>query len=153
MAESIDLEKVEKTLKNLIETLRDGQEGFSELGHRLTDPQAKHFFMEETTVRANFAGELENELHHLGVKDVKVGTSATSKVHRVWAELKNKLGGGDHALLDTAEQGEDTTKKAYAEAFEEHLPANIRELLQRQEGHILQVHDRVKALRDRSKAA
>jgi uncharacterized protein (TIGR02284 family) len=153
MAESIDLEKVDKTLKNLIETLRDGQEGFSELGHRLSDPQAKHFFMEETTVRANFAGELENELHHLGVKDVKVGTSATSKVHRVWAELKNKLGGGDHALLDTAEQGEDTTKKAYAEALKEHLPANIRELLQRQEAQILQVHDRVKALRDRSKAA
>ncbi len=153
MAENIDPEKVEKTLKDLIETLRDGHEGFTDLGHRLTDPQAKRYFLEETQVRSNFAGELENELHHLGVKDVKVGTSTSSKMHRVWGELKNKMGGGDHALLETAEQGEDTAKKAYAEALEEHLPGNVRELLARQQSHILQSHDRVKALRDSSKAA
>jgi uncharacterized protein (TIGR02284 family) len=153
MAENIDLKKVESTLKDLIETLRDGHEGFTGLGSRLKDAQARRFFMEETQVRANFAAELENVLHRLGVKDVKVSTSTTSKVHRFWAELKEKLGGGDHTLLETAEQGEDTAKKAYADALKEHLPNDVRELLVRQQAHIAQSHDRVKMMRDSSKAA
>ena len=148
MPEHISTDKVESTIKELIETLRDGHQGFTELGHGLKDNEAKRFFMEETQVRAEYAAELENELHRMGVKDVKVGTSMSSKAHRVWAELKNKVGGGDHALLDTAEQGEDTAKKAYEDALKQELPAPLRELLQRQQAHVQMSHDRVKALRD-----
>jgi uncharacterized protein (TIGR02284 family) len=148
MAEHIDLEKVKKTLDNLIETLRDGHEGFTELGERLKDPTARRFFLEELQVRSNFAGELENELHRLGVKDVHVSTSVSSKAHRGWGELKAKLGGGDYALLDTAEQGEDAAKKSYAEALEQDLPVPVRELVAGQQAHILKAHDRVKSLRD-----
>jgi uncharacterized protein (TIGR02284 family) len=104
--------------------------------------------MKETQARANFAGELENELHRLGVKDVKQSGMISGKVHRAWGELKANLGGGDHALLATAEQGEDAAKKAYAEALEEHLPADVRDLLTTQQAHIQASHDHVKALRD-----
>lgn len=148
MAEHVTNEKVESTLKELIETLRDGHQGFTELGHRLQDNTAKRFFLEETQVRAQYAAELENELHRLGVKDVKVGTSATSKVHRVWAELKSKMGGGDHALLDTAEQGEDVAKKAYADALKVELPTPLRQVLTTQQEHVQMSHDKVKAMRD-----
>jgi uncharacterized protein (TIGR02284 family) len=151
MAEHIVLDKVESTLKDLIETLRDGHEGFIELGQRIQDPTVRRYFMEETQTRAEYAAELENELHRMGVKDVKVGTSASSKAHRFWGELKAKLGGGDHALLDTAEQGEDVAKKAYADALKVELPVPIREMLVRQQEHILAVHDRVKAMRDSTK--
>jgi uncharacterized protein (TIGR02284 family) len=151
MAEHIVLDKVESTLRDLIETLRDGHEGFIELGQRIQDPTARRYFMEETQTRAEYAAELENELHRMGVKDVKVGTSASSKAHRFWGELKAKLGGGDHALLDTAEQGEDVAKKAYADALKVELPAPIREMLVRQQEHILAVHDRVRAMRDSKK--
>ena len=64
------------------------------------------------------------------------------------------MGGGDHTLLETAEQGEDAAKKAYEEALKEAgtvRPA-IRQLLERQQTHIKQSHDKVKAFRD-SKAA
>jgi uncharacterized protein (TIGR02284 family) len=151
MAEHIALDKVESTLKDLIETLRDGHEGFIELGKRIQDPAARRFFLEETQIRAEYAAELENELHRMGVKDVKVGTSASSKVHRFWGELKAKLGGGDHALLDTAEQGEDLAKKAYSDALAQELPLPIREMLVRQQEHILVVHHSVKGLRDSKK--
>jgi uncharacterized protein (TIGR02284 family) len=151
MAEHIVLDKVESTLKDLIETLRDGHDGFIELGQRIHDPAAKRFFLEETQIRAEYAAELENELHRMGVKDVKVRPSASSKVHRFWGELKAKLGGGDHALLDTAEQGEDVAKKAYADAVKQELPAPIKEMLVRQQEHILVVHDQVKGLRDSKK--
>jgi uncharacterized protein (TIGR02284 family) len=146
---SENLEKTEKTLRELIETLRDGHQGFIELEKNLKDPAARKLFREETLTRANFAGELEGELHRFGVKDVKVSASTAAKVHRAWGELKARLGGGDHALLAAAEQGEDEAKHAYEEALaSEDWPLPLRELLLRQQRHILETHDRVKALRD-----
>jgi uncharacterized protein (TIGR02284 family) len=144
------LEKTEKNLHDLIEILRDGHQGFIELEKNLKDPEARQVFREETLVRAGFAAELENELHRLGEKDVKVASSTAGKVHRAWGELKARLGGGDHALLATAEKGEDEAKEAYEKALaSEDFPLPLREILLRQQRHILVAHDRVKALRDR----
>ena len=152
MPESIDLEKVKATLGKLIDVLRDSHQGFMDLEKNLTDPAARTLFLEQTQIRANFSGELENELHRLGVQDVHQSGMISGKVHRTWGELKAKLGGGDHTLLATAEQGEDVSKKAYEEALKEHLPGDVRDLLTRQQTSILASHDKVKALRD-SKAS
>ncbi|HEY3988011.1 MAG TPA: PA2169 family four-helix-bundle protein [Acidobacteriaceae bacterium] len=136
-------------MTDLVETLREGQEGFKELGHHLQDDRAKRLFLEETQVRAEYAAELENELHRMGVHDIRVGISRRSKARLYLAEIKAKLAGGDHDLLVTAEKGEDAAKKAYADALKEDLPLPLRELLDRQQAHILRVYDEVKALRDR----
>jgi uncharacterized protein (TIGR02284 family) len=152
MTEPIDHEKVKSTLTNLIDVLKDSHKGFTEIGNHIKDESVRLFFMKETQERANFAAELENELHRLGVKDVHESGKLVGKVHRAWGELKAHLGGGDHTLLETAEQGEDVAKKAYKEALEEHLPLDIREILTKQQNHIKASHDYVKALRD-SKAA
>ena len=148
MAENIDPKKVKATLDKLIDILRDSHQGFLELGNHIKDEQARLFFMKETQARANFAGELENELHRLGVKDVEQDGMISGKMHRAWGELKATLGGGDHTLLATAEQGEDVAKKAYAEALKEHLPADIADLLTRQQVHINASHDTVRGFRD-----
>lgn len=148
MPENIDAEKVKTTLAKLIDVLRDSHEGFTEIGKHIKEDGARHFFMEETQVRANYAGELENELHRLGVKDVHQHGMISGKLHRFWGEIKANLGGGDHALLATSEQGEDVAKKAYSEALSEHLPADIRDVLAAQYSHIQASHDKVKALRD-----
>jgi uncharacterized protein (TIGR02284 family) len=145
-------QEVQKSLRAVIEILHDGHKGFADIGHALKDSTAKRFFLEETQTRSEFAAELENELHRMGVHDVKEGGTTAGALHRVWGELKAKLGAGDHALLDTAEQGEDTAKKAYEEVLKEKLPTPIRDLLTKQQAHILETHDKVKALRD-SKAA
>jgi uncharacterized protein (TIGR02284 family) len=147
---SENLQKTEKALRDLIETLLDGHKGFIELEKNLKDPEARQLFREETLARANFAAELENELHHFGVKDVKVPSSTAGKVHRAWGELRARLGGGDHALLATAEKGEDEAEQAYEEALaSEDFPLPLREMLLRQQRHILGAHERVKAMRDR----
>src|ERR1700744_5289795 len=105
-------ETTEKNLLDLIATLRNGHQGFIELEKNLKDPEARKVFREETLARAGFAGELESELHRLGVKDVKVSSSTAAKVHRAWGELRNRLGGGGHALLAPAEKGEDEDRQA-----------------------------------------
>ena len=148
MAENIEPEKVKTTLGKLIDVLRDSHQGFLEIGNHIKDEQTRLFFMKETQARANFAGELENELHRLGVHDVEQSGMISGKMHRVWGELKAKLGGGDHTLLATAEQGEDVAKKAYADALAEHLPGDVRDLLSRQQVHINASHDTVRGMRD-----
>ena len=83
-----------------------------------------------------------------GVKDVHETGTTAGAVHRTWGDLKAKLGGGDHTLLETAEQGEDAAKKAYKEALEQELPLPLHQLLSEQQAHILTSHDYVKSHRD-----
>ena len=69
-------------------------------------------------------------------------------MHRVWGDLKAKLGGDDHTLLETAEQGEDAAKKAYEDALKQDLPLPLRQLLAEQQAHVLNAHDYVRNHRD-----
>ena len=145
--------EVERIIREVIQILHDSQKGFAEMGHVMKDERLKLFFLEESQVRANFRGELENELHRMGVHDVNESGTAAGTVHRVWGELKMKLGGNDHTLLDTAEQGEDEATKVYADALDQELPMPIKELLVTQQEHIMESHDLVRSFRDATQAA
>jgi uncharacterized protein (TIGR02284 family) len=143
--------ELEEVLKSVINVLEDGQKAMAEIGEHLKDEALKRFFLAESLKRANFRGELENELHRHGVADVHETGTAAGTVHRVWADLKAKLGGGDYTLLDTAEQGEDAAKSAYEDALNEDLPLPLRQLLVEQQTHILSSHDFITARRDAAK--
>lgn len=156
MAET--LKNTESVLKDVIETLHDSHKGFADIGEHLQDATAKRFFLQESLTRQQFAGELENELVRLGQKDAsvdgKIGGTTAGAFHRTWGDLKAKLGGGDHSLLETAEQGEDVAKKAYETALQEKgIPLDLQETLRKQQAHVLASHDKVKAMRDAKKAA
>ncbi|WP_263383861.1 PA2169 family four-helix-bundle protein [Granulicella arctica] len=140
--------EMEKVVRNLINTLQDSQKGFADIGEHLKDETLKRYFLAESLKRANFRGELENELHRHGVADVHETGTASGAVHRVWGDLKAKLGGGDHTLLETAEQGEDVAKKAYADALQQELPLPLHQLLSEQQAHVLTSHDYVRDHRD-----
>jgi uncharacterized protein (TIGR02284 family) len=140
--------EMEFALKSLINILQDSQKGFADIGDHLKDETLKRYFLAESLKRANFRAELENELHRAGVHDVKEDGTTTGAIRRVWADLKANLGGGDHTLLDTAEQGEDVAKKAYEDALNRDLPLPLRQLLGEQQAHVLTSHDYVRSHRD-----
>jgi uncharacterized protein (TIGR02284 family) len=140
--------EMELVLKSIVNTLQDSQKGFAEIGDHLKDETLKRYFLAESLKRASFRSELENELHRAGVHDVKETGTTAGAVHRVWADLKAKLGGGDHTLLDTAEQGEDVAKKAYEDALNGDLSLPLRQLLVEQQAHVLASHDFVRNHRD-----
>lgn len=140
--------EVQTVLKAVVNILEDSQKGFADIGEHLHDETLKRYFLAESLKRANFRGELENELHRHGVADVHETGTVAGAVHRTWGDLKAKLGGGDKTLLETAEQGEDTAKRAYEEALKQELPVPIRQLLSEQQAHVLASHDFVKAQRD-----
>jgi uncharacterized protein (TIGR02284 family) len=144
-------EEVQETLRAVIQSLIDGQEGFLQIGEHLKDDTLKRYFMAESLKRASFRGDLETLLHDEGVHDVKESGTVSGAIHRTWGDLKAHLGGGDHTLLETSERGEDAAKKAYKEALEKELPLPVKQLLTSQYAHIQTSHDYVKAARDKSK--
>ena len=140
--------EMERVLLGVIQILQDGQKGFADIGEHLKDETLKRYFLAESLRRANFRAELENELHRAGMHDVHENGTVSGTLHRAWGDLKEALGGGDHTLLETAEQGEDTAKKAYADALGEELPLPIRQMLAEQQSHILNTHGYVRSHRD-----
>ncbi|HMV46667.1 MAG TPA: PA2169 family four-helix-bundle protein [Blastocatellia bacterium] len=138
------------TLNNLIETCRDGQNGFADAAEHIENPQIRTFCLEQSRMRAQFVGELQQEAAALG-GDPENSGSAAAALHRTWIDLKSALGGGDHAILAACETGEDSAVKAYDNALKEALPVPVRAVVERQRQSVKQAHDRVKNLRDQLK--
>ena len=143
----------DSAVRTVIEVLHDGEKGFRSLGEDLKDPSARSYFMEESATRGRFAAELQAALSGETGEKVSEGNTVSGTVHRVWGELKAKMGGSDHTLLDTAEQGEDAAKRVYKEVLDiRETPGELVSILRRQQMHIQASHDRVKAMRDATAA-
>ena len=140
-------------LEHLIERCRDGHNGFREAAEKVKAADLKAFFNEVSLERGRFAEELQNELVRLGKPDKRVSGSTEGALHRAWIDTKVALGGGDHTVLDWLEHGEDVAKDAYQKAITSDLPENIAPIVRRQASSVQQVHDRVRSLRDATKAA
>ena len=139
----------DKAVRNLISVLRDGERGFADIGEHITNPEFKSFFLAESRVRGSYATELESHVNRITDADVHETGTVAGTLHRVWGDVKGHLGGSDHSLLETAEQGEDAAKKAYKEALDDAaISDTLRSLIARQSEHVSQSHDKVKALRD-----
>ena len=140
--------EMQLALNSLISTLLDSQKGFAEIGEHLKDETLKRYFLAESLKRASFRGNLEEVLHQNGVHDIKESGTTIGTLQRTWGDIKARLGGGDHTLLETAEQGEDEAKKAYADVLEQDLPLPVRQLVAEQQAHVLTAHDLVRSHRD-----
>ena len=97
------------TINGLIETLKDGQEGFRQASEAVKDSQLKMLFSEFSLQRAKFAGELQNEAITLGEHNPENTSSTAGAMHRAWINLKSAItSGDDHAILAECERGEDS---------------------------------------------
>jgi uncharacterized protein (TIGR02284 family) len=135
------------TLNGLIQTLKDGEEGFQSASTSVTDARVKAVFQEFSHQRAQLASELQREVQQLGGQPETTG-SASASVHRGWINLKSALGGGEKSILNEAERGEDQAVQAYENALSEKLSPEVEGVVRRQYSQVKQAHDRVKALRD-----
>ncbi len=148
---SISQHDVEESLRPVMQSLIDGQEGFKKLGDEVKDPVLKKYFWEESLRRAQFRGDLEMVLHQEGVDELTESGTVAGAVHRAWGDLKAAMGGSDHTLLVTAEQGEDEALSAYEKALTKDLPLLVRKRLYAQWGHIQMAHGYIKAEREASR--
>ena len=141
------------TINGLIETLKDGQEGFRQASEAVKDFQLKMLFGEYSLERAKFAGELQNEAISLGEHDPEHSSSTAGALHRAWINLRSAITNhDDHAILAECERGEDSAVNEYKKAMEEEeLSAPIRETISRQYTDVKNAHDRIRQLRDAAK--
>lgn len=135
------------TLNTLIETLKDGKNGFESAAADVKDLKVKATFQEFAQQRARLAGELQAEVQKLG-GDPETSGSTVAAAHRGWMNLKSTLGGGEKSILNEAERGEDSAVKTYEKALAENLPAEVAGVVRRQYAQVKQAHDRVRDLRD-----
>lgn len=136
------------TLNGLIETLKDGQEGFRTAAEGVTNPEQKALFNSYAQQRAQFSSELQAEVRRLGGDPEKTGSTLAS-LHRGWINIKSAVTGADEgSILSECERGEDSAVHNYQDAMKQSLPADVQQIIQRQYTQIKETHDRVRALRD-----
>ena len=142
-------------LNDLIETSKDGQEGFKTCAEDIKHPELKALFAKRATDCATAAAELQTAVKALGGDPEKSG-SVSGALHRGWVDVKSLVTGKDEeAVLNEAERGEDHALKAYKEAIEKinkHNLLGIRDLVERQYHGVQRNHDQVKALRNQARA-
>jgi uncharacterized protein (TIGR02284 family) len=142
--------EVESTLHHLIETCRDGQNGFETASKAIKDTSLQAELTQYSMQRQRFASDLELALDAMGDPS-KEGGSISGALHRGWINLKAAVASNDrHAVLAECERGEDSAVKAYREATSVALSPGLETLIESQYEQVQRVHDRVKELRDAS---
>ena len=139
------------TLNTLIETCKEGQEGFRLAAEAITnDEDLKGFLFSCSLQRSKFAGELQNQAIELGEANPEQHSTAISALHRGWIQLKTVLTGNDnHAILAECERGEDSAVAEYRKAVNaSHLPADLMEIVRTQFQEVLATHNSVRGLRN-----
>ncbi len=147
-----DNDNVISTLNNLIETCKDGQEGFRQASEGVKNSELKTLFLTYSQQRAQFAGELQNEVRQLG-GDPETSSSTAGALHRGWINIKSAITGADEgAIISECERGEDSAVSNYTEALKGEVPGNLRDIIERQFAQIKEAHDRIRALESASGA-
>ncbi|MDB5728375.1 MAG: family four-helix-bundle protein [Noviherbaspirillum sp.] len=146
----MDNNDVVSTLNDLIETSKDGEEGFRTCAEDVKDAQLKTLFLNRAQSCATAAAELQQLVRTYG------GTPETSgglggAIHRRWVDIKAAITGrDDKGVLTECERGEDVAVHSYRAALEKSLPPEARAVVEKQYQGVLKNHDMVKALRQKA---
>jgi len=140
------------TINSLIETLKDGEEGFKQAAEAVKDSNLKSLFSQFSQQRARFASELQAEAMNLGEVEPEESSSTAGAMHRAWIDIKSAItSGDDHAILAECERGEDSAVKEYQDALKSGLPTPLNDVVAQEYAEVKSAHDRIKSLRDSTK--
>ena len=135
-----------ETLNDLIETCKDGAEGFRTCAEDIKRSDLKPLFERAAQRCDEAARELQEKVVFLGGKP-ETKSSFAGSVHRRWVDVKSAITGkDDKAVLAECERGEDVAKMSYENALKKDLPADIRMIVERQYQGVIAHHDQVRAL-------
>ena len=136
------------TLNTLIETSRDGENGFTTCAEDVTDASLRAYFtICATRCRASVHTLAEMVKFHGGIPE-PAGT-LLGPLDRAWIDLRAALSSNsDLAVLKECERAEDSALSTYHRALEKDLPPDVRALVMLQLNGVLENHDRVRKMRD-----
>lgn len=136
-------------LNDLIETLKDGQEGYLAAAEQVRHPDLKVLLEEYATQRGQFVAELQELDVQSGEPEPPDSGSLAGAVHRGWINVKTHLTeNDDHAVLEECERGDEMAINAFEQVLkDESISAVVFETVNRQLTEIKATYDRVKILR------
>lgn len=141
-----DRDDIAATLNGLVETCKDGAQGFRTAADGVEEPGLRRLFSSYAEQRAQFATELEGLVQSLGADPADHGHVAGA-IHRGWINLKAAITGKDDAaVISECERGEDFAKERFRKALETDLPAAMRTIVERQYMQVQQAHDHIRSL-------
>lgn len=148
-------ETTSRALTDLMEINRMATEGYETATEKVEDGRVKSQLSQFAQQRAQFQQELHQVSNRLGMQPEdkttieEVATTAAAAVHRGWINLKSLVtGASTDAILGECETGDATALAAYETALKStDLAAEVKEVLQRQHGAILQAKNQVTALK------
>jgi uncharacterized protein (TIGR02284 family) len=133
-------------LNGLIETCKDGEQGFRQAAEKAKDPSFQSLFTKYASQRAGYVTELQQLVSGLGEKPATSG-HFVANLHRGWIGLKSAISVTDQSLIDECEAGEDAAMKNYREATGQALPSNIAQVVARQFSGVQEAHGVIRDLK------
>ncbi len=135
------------TLNGLIETCKDGHDGFQTAAEGITDKTMQDLFLAYATQRSAFSAELQALVQGLGGTPETSGSIAAS-LHRGWINIKAAVSGKDeHKVLEECAFGEESAVNNYRDAVETGLPATVATVVKTQYDQIRESRDKVRTLK------
>ncbi|MGA8256259.1 MAG: PA2169 family four-helix-bundle protein [Nocardioides sp.] len=135
--------------KELVETLKDGEQGFATAAEKLREGDQAEWASTLQRLSEQRAG-FQREIIELGEDygdDVDESGTVAAALHRGWISLKEAVTGGDAgSILQAALTGEDHAVSEYDKALEQDLSPGFREVVSRQREAVVSARDEVKAL-------
>ena len=139
---------IASTLNQLIQTCKDGEQGFQSAAAGVDDVNLQHLLESYSQQRSEFAAELQLEVERLAQDPAQSGHLAAS-LHRGWVNMKSVVGGRDEsAIIAECERGEDAAVRTYEEALGSALPQDLRAVVERQFIKIKEAHDQIRSLEE-----
>lgn len=124
--------RVVAVLQELNEFVHDGREGYERAAQESTDSLRQDVYRRFSQQRLAFANELNQIIQQHGASPER-DTTAKGKLYRQWMDLKATLTGtNEEAILGSCIYGEEWAQKAYRDALDHELPAEVRGVILRQ---------------------
>jgi uncharacterized protein (TIGR02284 family) len=140
-------EDVIATLNSLIQTSKDGEQGFGTCASTVKSSHIKEFCERKAEQCRIGAAQLQAIVREMG-GDADSAGSTSGALHRAWLDFRtNVTGMDDAAVLRECERGENAARKAYEEALRQALPGDIRVVVERQFREVKANHERIGELR------
>jgi uncharacterized protein (TIGR02284 family) len=143
---AVNREELIECLNDLIQTCRDGENGFQTAADHIKDANLKELFGRCSIQRAQFVSELKSEVRQLGGTPTTSG-SVSAAFHRGWMNIKSIVtGGSDDAIVAECERGEDAAVENYQRVLKQNLPPNVLPVAKHQFTEIKRLHDLIRSL-------
>lgn len=141
-------EQIIAHLNALIETCKDGQQGFTCAAEDVQNSAFETLFSTYARQRGRFIKELEAEIRHLGGYGEKAEGSFTGALHRGWINMKAAWTSGDEAaILSECVRGENAAVEVYKKMLADNdLGPTINQLVKSQYMDICMADEKVRSL-------